>query len=130
MTNTLTDSPLNVYRSYLEQGKLAYQYSPSADRAVFFPRVICPFTGSGNLEWRISSGRGVIHAITAISPKNAETYYVALIDMDEGFRLMSNVIPAPGQEPAIGMRVEATIARLGEDNAPSPIFHLQDRHGQ
>lgn len=49
-------SPLATYLAHLEQGHLAYQFSPEAAAPVFFPRVICPRTGSTNLQWRISAG--------------------------------------------------------------------------
>ncbi len=45
MPNDAT-SPFATYVSHLEKGELAYQFSPAANRAVFFPRVVCPFTGS------------------------------------------------------------------------------------
>ena len=35
-------SPLGVYLEHLENGELAYQFSPDANAAVFYPRVICP----------------------------------------------------------------------------------------
>ena len=53
-------SPLATYLSHLEKGELAYQFSPAANRAVFFPRVLCPFTGSDKLEWRVSKGLGTV----------------------------------------------------------------------
>ena len=31
-------SPLNTYLAHLDKGELAYQYSPEAGRAVFYPR--------------------------------------------------------------------------------------------
>ena len=55
MANAAT-SPLGVYLEHLEKGELAYQFSPDANAAVFYPRVICPFTGSDNLQWRVSKG--------------------------------------------------------------------------
>src|SRR5206468_5405796 len=67
MPNDAT-SPLATYISHLEKGDLAYQFSPAADRAVFFPRVICPFTGSDKLEWRVSKGRGTVYATTIVHP--------------------------------------------------------------
>ena len=51
-------SPLAVYQSYLDKGELAYQWSPAAKRAVFYPRLVCPYSGSTDLEWRIASGLG------------------------------------------------------------------------
>ena len=73
-------SPLASYLAHLEQGRLAYQFSPEAGAAVFFPRVICPKTGSGNLEWRISAGLGTVHATTVVHPQQGAPYNVALGD--------------------------------------------------
>jgi len=44
-----TTSPYATYLSHLEKGELAYQFSPAANRAVFYPRVLCPFTGGDKL---------------------------------------------------------------------------------
>ena len=86
-----TTSPLATYISHLEKGELAYQFSPAANRAVFFPRLLCPFTGSETLEWRVSKGRGTVHATTVVHPAEGAPFNVALVDCDEGFRLMSRV---------------------------------------
>jgi uncharacterized OB-fold protein len=59
-------SPLEVYFDHLERGELAYQFSRAAGRPVFFPRVLCPFTGSDQLEWRVSAGIGTVHATTVV----------------------------------------------------------------
>ena len=72
-------SPLAIYISHLEKGELAYQFSPAANRAVFFPRVICPFTGSDRLEWRVSKGRGTVYATTIVHPAEGAPFNVALI---------------------------------------------------
>jgi uncharacterized OB-fold protein len=87
----MTESPLAVYQAHLEEGELARQWSLDANRAVFSPRVICPFTGSERLEWRLSAGLGTVYATTVVHPREGVPYNVALIDCDEGFRLMSRV---------------------------------------
>jgi uncharacterized OB-fold protein len=63
-----TQSPLNTYLAHLEKGELAYQFSPGAGKAVFYPRVLCPFTGSSKLEWRLSKGLGTVYATTVVHP--------------------------------------------------------------
>jgi hypothetical protein len=44
------DAPLKTYLDHLARGELAYQFSPEAGRAVFYPRMLCPFTGSEHGE--------------------------------------------------------------------------------
>jgi uncharacterized OB-fold protein len=118
----MAKSPLAVYQEHLVHGELAYQYSPEADRAVFFPRVICPFSGSDRLEWRVSAGLGTVYATTVTHPAQGEPYNVALIDCDEGFRLMSRVEEIDPMAVKIGMRVRFRVHEPGSDEPPYPVF--------
>ena len=115
-------SPLNAYLAHLEKGELAYQFSPEAGRAVFYPRVLCPFTGSGKLEWRVSKGLGTVYSTTVVHPAKGDTYNVALIDCDEGFRLMSRVEDIDPMQVKIGQRVRFRVHRPGGEEPPCPVF--------
>ena len=121
MPNAAT-SPLATYLAHLEKGELAYQFSPEAKRAVFFPRLVCPFTGSENLEWRVSAGRGTAYATTTVHPGEGAPFNVALIDCDEGFRLMSRVEDIAPDAVKIGMRVKFRVHRPGGEEPPMPVF--------
>jgi uncharacterized protein len=115
------DSPLTTYLAHLERGELAYQFSPSAGGAVFYPRVIAPKSGKADLEWRISKGLGTVHATTVVHPQQGDVYNVALIDVDEGFRLMSRVEDIVPTEVRIGMRVRFRTHKTEGDD-PYPVF--------
>ena len=117
-----TTSPLAIYNAHLEKGELAYQFSPAANRAVFFPRVLCPYTGSDTLEWRVSKGRGTVYATTVVYPAEGAPFNVALIDCDEGFRLMSRVEDIDPMAVKIGMRVTFRVHRPGGEEDPIPVF--------
>jgi uncharacterized protein len=115
-------SPLGVYLDHLEKGELAYQFSPDANAAVFYPRVICPVTGNDNLQWRVSKGLGTVHATTVVYPQKGEPYNVALIDVDEGFRMMSRVEDIAPLDVRIGMRVTFRAHPADADEPPYPVF--------
>ena len=115
-------SPHATYVAHLARGELAYQWSVEAGRAVFFPRLVCPFTGSTKLEWRIASGLGTVHSTTAVHPVEGAPYNVALIDCDEGFRMMSRVEEIPPDQVKIGMRVRLRVDQSGGGEAPVPVF--------
>jgi uncharacterized OB-fold protein len=115
-------SPLKTYIDHLERGELAYQFSPEAGKAVFYPRVICPFTGSERLEWRVSQGLGTVYATTVVHSQEGAPYNVALIDCDEGFRLMSRVEEIAPEAVKIGQRVRFRVHRPGGDEPPMPVF--------
>jgi hypothetical protein len=89
-------SPAERFASHCRASELAYQWDAEAQAAVFYPRL-----GPG-LEWRISAGSGTVYSVTWLHPRDAEPYNVALIDLDEGFRMMSRV---EGDEVTIGQRV-------------------------
>jgi uncharacterized protein len=116
------ESPLTIYQAHLEKGELAYQWSPDAKKAVFYPRILCPFTGCDRLEWRLSAGFGTVYATTVTHPREGAPYNVALIDCDEGFRLMSRVEDIAPEAVRIGMRVKFRIHRPGGDEPPYPVF--------
>ena len=115
-------SPLQSYLRHLESGELAYQYSPAADRPVFFPRVACPYTGNEDLEWRVSSGRGVVYSTTTVHPASGDPYNVSLIDCREGFRMMSRVEGVSSADVRIGMEVKLRIIPRSDGEPPIPVF--------
>ena len=89
------------------------QRCSSCARFVFYPRGACPHCGAVALAWTAVSGRGTVHAfaIPARHPNPAfgsGPYVVALIDLEEGVRMLSNLV---GVEPVpsavhVGMPVE------------------------
>lgn len=123
-------SPLGAYNEYLKQGKLAYQFSPASGKVVFYPRIICPDTGSENLEWRISAGLGTVHATTVVHPQAGAPFNVCLIDVDEGFRMMSRVENINPMAVAIGMRVTFHTQEQEGDEPPLPVFMPIDTIGE
>ena len=118
----MAESPLAVYQAHLEKRELAYQWSPEANKAVFYPRLICPFTGSDRLEWRVSAGFGTVYATTVVHPREGASYNVALIDCDEGFRLMSRVEDIAPEQVRIGQRVRFREHQPGGEEPPQPVF--------
>jgi uncharacterized OB-fold protein len=115
-------SPLAAYLQHLEKGELAYQFSPSSNQVVFYPRLICPNTGADDLEWRISAGFGAVHATTVVHPQQGAPYNVALIDVDEGFRLMSRVEDIEPAQVKIGQRVKFRVHPAEGEEPPYPVF--------
>ncbi len=112
--------PAEVYRRYLEGGKLGFQRCGGCGAAVFYPRVLCPACGSTALGWEESAGRGTVYATTAVHRRDADSCNVVLVDLDEGFRMMSRVEGVPAEEVEIGARVELRVDR--DEDGPVPVF--------
>jgi hypothetical protein len=115
-------SPLATYIEHLKRGELGYQFSPSLNKAVFYPRVIAPVTGAADLEWRVSQGLGTVHATTVVHPQQGAPYNVCLVDIDEGFRMMSRVEDIDPKAVKIGLRVKFRVHTPGGDEDPYPVF--------
>lgn len=91
----------------LALGELRYQFDPATEKAVFFPREVAPSGGLGALEWRVSKGKGVIYSFTEVFRRD-EIYNVVLVDLDEGFRVMSTIPDATPGSLRIGQAVQAS----------------------
>lgn len=81
---------------------------------VFYPRAICPSCGGGTLHWVSVSGKGTLYSFTIVHRATVPEfrpdvpYVVALVDLDEGPRLLATLVDVSA-DPAqirIGARVE------------------------
>lgn len=124
MIDLTTTSPNAVYTEHCKAGDLAYQVDLNSGKPVFYPRVVAPGSGSTRLEWRISKGLGTVYATTVVANRNAPDHNVVLVDMDEGFRLMSRVEEIEAMAVKIGMRVHVRMAPAEGDQPPYPVFTL------
>lgn len=105
------EPPDLAFRAHLEGGRFMLQRSRETGAFIFYPRIAEPGTGCTDLEWVEASGRGVVHATTVVRPKPPEVAYnVALIDLEEGIRMMSRVEGVAPEDVRIGMAVRARIA--------------------
>src|SRR5919106_88453 len=120
--HSLTEkSPLGTYLEHLKKGELAYQVTEDG-KALFFPRAVAPGTGSTKLGWKISKGLGTVYSTTVVYYKGEAPLNVALIDLDEGFRMMSRVEDVDAMQVKIGMRVKFRVHPGDEKQPPYPVF--------
>lgn len=120
----LGPGPEEQYRAYLSEGRFMIQRSRSSGRYVFFPRVAEPGSGRNDLEWVEASGLGTVYSIT-VNRTRAGDYNVALVELDEGPRLMSRI---EGVETVpIGTRVKARIVEI--DGEPAVVFDVLSEGG-
>ena len=120
MQSLIEHSPLGTYLEHLKKGELAYQVTANGE-AVFYPRAVAPVTG-GDLSWRVSKGLGTVYSTTVVHYRDEPPLNVALIDMDEGFRLMSRVEDIDPMAVKIGMRVKFRAHPGDQKQSPYPVF--------
>jgi hypothetical protein len=111
------------YWDSLKNHSMKIQRCNDTGRFFFYPRGVSPYTLSGNVTWESVSGRGTLHAFTIVqnmrAPGFAEEvpYVVAIVELDEGPRLMTNLIdiePSP-EMIHIGMPVELVYDDVTEE---------------
>jgi len=112
----------------IERGELVLQYCKDTDRFQHYPRPVSIYTGSRNLGWKAVSGNGVVYSRTVLRiPGPGITarlpLVVATIDLDEGARLLGNVLDASPEEVQIGCRVELAWDEL-DGGQRYPAFRL------
>lgn len=111
------------------QGRLVLRHCRVCDNLMFYPRIFCTRCLSDDLDWQEVSGRGRVHAVTAChrAPDQAfraeAPYVIALIDLEEGPRMMSNVTDCAPEEVTIGAPVEIWFDAATDDIA-IPKFRL------
>ncbi|HLH74793.1 MAG TPA: Zn-ribbon domain-containing OB-fold protein [Chloroflexota bacterium] len=123
------DGDTKPYWDAAREHRLVIQHCADCGLAVFYPRAICPHCGSDRLHWVDASGRGTVYSYTIVHRApvgftDAVPYVVALIDLEEGVRLMSNVVDCTPSDVQIGERVEVVF----EDVTPEislPKFRLR-----
>jgi uncharacterized OB-fold protein len=94
----------------------AYQRCEDCAAAIHPLRVLCPACGSRRLTEERSAGRGSVYSTTTVHAR-AGSYNVALVDLDEGFRVMSEVVGIAPDDVRIGMGVRA------RDDGERIVFH-------
>jgi uncharacterized OB-fold protein len=112
------------------RGELWLQRCRDTGKFQFYPRPCSIFTG-GDVEWTKCSGFGTVHTFTIIRRNYPEPYFealcpyvVAIIDLDEGVRMMSNVTGCDPGEVGIGMKVAAHFTCVhGKSGLFLPFFH-------
>jgi len=101
--------------------ELLVQRCQDCNRFVFYPKIICPFCLSEDLEWVRASGRGKVYSYSVIysyQPKafsDDVPYVIAIIELQEGVRMMSNIVKCPPEEVKCDMEVEVIYDAVTEN---------------
>lgn len=92
------------------------------DVVIWYPRELCPECGRMNTEWFAASGRGSIYSYTINhrgegAYKDASPFVVAYVELEEGPRVLTNIVDADLNSLAIGDAVEVVFTGAGEGTA-------------
>ena len=96
-----------------KDGELKYQRCDACGTIVFYPRHHCTSCLNTSLSWHTASGRGTVYTFSVVRKaehpffRTQVPYAVAWIDLDEGPRILSNIvgIDDPATDITVGQRV-------------------------
>jgi uncharacterized protein len=107
--------------------ELYVQKCKSCGKVFYYPRSFCPEDLSSDLDWVKCSGKGTIYTFTVTRQNQSAgfrdnlPYIMAYVELDEGVRMLTNIVDCKPEDVKIGMSVEVTF----EDATPEisiPLF--------
>lgn len=108
--------------------ELRYQRCNACGYALFNPGPICRQCRSRDLVWQVSQGRGTIYSWTIAwqppSPGFVVPYAPVIVDLDEGYQMLSNVIDCDTADVRAGRDVGVDFRPVGE-GINLPYFRLR-----
>jgi len=91
------------------RGELLFQRCSDCNGITHTPALICAHCASRNLTWEKSAGTGAVYSWTAVwrpqTPDFTVPYVAVIVDMDEGWQILSNIIGCEHDAVEIGQRV-------------------------
>ena len=110
-----------------KDGKLLIQRCTACGEAIFYPRPFCPDCWSDQVEWIEASGKATLYTWSVVHRNDLPPfpervpYVAAVVDLEEGPRMLTNVVECPFEELAVGMPLEVTFTDISE-RFTLPVF--------
>lgn len=128
MSNIPTpDAESQPYWDATKEGKLLIRRCNACKRAYFYPRDFCPHCWSEDVSWEEASGRATLYTWSVVRRNDLPPwpdrvpYIPAVVDLEEGPRMMTNVEGCAPEDLTIGMPLVVDF-RVETDDITAPIF--------
>lgn len=121
-------TPSELTREFWEatrRHELVRPVCSACGRSFFTPQIACPQCLSEGWSYQPSSGRGVVYSATVVHrapfPGVEPPYQVAIVDLEEGWQMLTNIVGAEVAPTPIGTPVEVTFVPI-DDDITLPMF--------
>ena len=121
----LSEPDTGAFWQAAQDGRLTYQVCSDCEQVVFYPRAHCAHCGSHDLRVLNSAGHGRVYSYTVIRHtydpafRGDVPYIVALVDLAEGFRLLTHLRAEP-EAAVVGGPVK--LEWMTRDGVRLPVF--------
>jgi uncharacterized OB-fold protein len=122
------DDSTQAFWSGTQEGRLRIKRCNACRRAHFYPRPFCPHCWSEDVVWEDASGRGTLYTYSVVYHNDLPPfpervpYVAAIVELDEGPRLMTNVVDCPFDQLRVGMGLEVTYRQDHAADLSSPFL--------
>lgn len=107
------------------RGELLCQRCDRCLKYFFPPEMLCTHCSSGEWTWQRTEGRGSLYSFTIVHrtvvPGLGAPFVLAIVEVEEGFYMLTNIVDTPPERLAIGMPVSLTF-RPAEGGRKLPVF--------
>jgi len=105
-----------------QHGRLLLKRCLDCASVIWYPRAICPECASMRTEWFEAAGRGRVYSYTLNhrgegAYQGLPPFVLAYVELDEGPRMMTNIVAADPAELAVGLPVQVVFDDTGEGAA-------------
>jgi hypothetical protein len=116
------------YWDAARRGQLVVQRCEACEHRPFPPRATCPSCGSSSLSWSAVSGRATVYSYTVAHRPPHPAFaaqlplVVAIVELEEGPRMFTNIVGCDPADVEVGMAVEATSEPIDDTDMVLPVF--------
>ncbi len=116
------------YWEAARRGELVVQRCDACEARPFPPRARCPRCGAASLAWAPVSGRGRVHSYTVAHRAPHPVFaaqlplVIAIVELEEGPRLFTNVVGCDPADVAVGMKVAVGFEPIDDSEMVLPVF--------
>ena len=103
------------------EGKLMLPKCTACGTVIWYPRLFCPECSGFTIDWIEATGRGTIYSYTINRRGQGEyrdqTFVLAYVELDEGPRMLTNIVDCDPESVSIGQKVEVVFHDTGHGAA-------------
>lgn len=118
----------------LHEGVLRLQQCQACKAYQYPPESFCYECGSTDIAWQVASGRGTVYSFITVHQRfhaaftEEIPYNVSIVQLEEGPRIVSNVIDIPPHDVQVGMSIQASPRAITEER--SALYFVPSSDGK
>ena len=117
------------------EGRYLIRHCNACDHRYWYPRDFCPACWSEDVEWQEASGTGTLYTYSIVHRNDLPPwgdrvpYVAAIVDLDEGPRVMAHLVDVDHDAIEVGMPVQVSFREDEDGEFTLPVFTPSDRSG-